>query len=65
MIARVRFENGRAVGDYEVFATGFWERGEDTALVWGRPAGLAIAGDGSLLIADDVGGVIWRIGYKP
>ena len=27
MIARVRFENGRAVGDYEVFATVFWERG--------------------------------------
>ena len=63
MIARVPFENGRPAGDYEVFATGFWERGEKTAHVWGRPAGLAVAADGSLLIADDTGGVIWRISY--
>jgi len=65
MIARVRFDKGRPVGDYEVFATGFWERGDTTAEVWGRPAGLAVAADGSLLIADDMGGVIWRISYEP
>lgn len=66
MIARVPFENGRPAGYYEVFATGFWQRGEKIAQVWGRPAGLAVAGDGSLLIADDIGGVIWRVSYlKP
>ena len=64
MIVRVPFENGRPAGYYEVFATGFWERGENTAQVWGRPAGLAVAADGSLLIADDIGGVIWRISYQ-
>ncbi len=64
MIARVPFENGRPAGYYEVFATGFWQRGESTASVWGRPAGLAVAADGSLLIADDIGGVIWRISYQ-
>ena len=64
MIVRVPFENDRPVGHYEVFATGFWERGEKTAQVWGRPAGLAVAGDGSLLIADDIGGVIWRVSYQ-
>ena len=65
MIARVPFVNGRPAGHYQVFATGFWERGERKAEVWGRPAGLAVAADGSLLIADDIGGVIWRISYEP
>lgn len=30
---------------------------------WGRPAALAVARDGSLLVADDTGGTIWRISY--
>ena len=30
----------------------------------GRPAALAVAKDGSLLVADDTGGTIWRISYK-
>jgi glucose/arabinose dehydrogenase len=34
------------------------------ALVWGRPAGLAVAQDGSLLIADDVAQVVWRVSYR-
>ena len=29
----------------------------------GRPAALAVAKDGSLLVADDTGGTIWRISY--
>ncbi len=63
MIARVPFEGARPVGHYESFVTGFWAAGERTARVWGRPAGLAVAADGSLLIADDVGQVIWRVHY--
>ncbi len=63
MIVRVPFENGRPVGRYEAFATGFWASGERRARVWGRPAGLAVAADGSLLIADDTGGAVWRVSY--
>lgn len=53
-VIRVPFRNGRPEGWYENFAVGFWTKGSRTARVWGRPAGLAIAKDGSLLIADDV-----------
>jgi glucose/arabinose dehydrogenase len=31
----------------------------------GRPVGLAIAKDGSLLVADDVADAIWRVSYRP
>jgi glucose/arabinose dehydrogenase len=37
--------------------------GVNRAEVWGRPAALAVAKDGSLLVADDTGGTIWRITY--
>jgi glucose/arabinose dehydrogenase len=30
---------------------------------WGRPAGLTVAADGSLLIADGTGGGVWRLSY--
>ena len=43
--------------------TGFWAAGERRAEVWGRPAALAVAKDGSLLVADDTGGTIWRVSY--
>ena len=63
-VVRVPFKDGRPEGYYENFATGFWASGEQRAEVWGRPAALAIAKDGSLLVADDTGGTIWRISYK-
>lgn len=62
-VVRVPFKNGRPQGSYENFAVGFWSKGRSPARVWGRPAGLAIARDGSLLIADDVDQSIWRISY--
>ncbi len=46
---------GRPAGDYETFATS--EKGP-TSL---RPAGLAVGPDGSLYIADQSSGTIWRI----
>lgn len=65
-VVRVPFKNGRPVGTYENFVTGFWN-GDDkpgsSAHVWGRPAGLAVTKDGSLLIADDAGKVVWRVSY--
>jgi glucose/arabinose dehydrogenase len=63
-IVRVPFKDGHPEGWYENFATGFWASGEQRAEVWGRPAALAVAKDGSLLVADDTGGTIWRISYK-
>ncbi len=66
-LVRVPFRNGRPAGGYENFITGFREGGEapgKPARVWGRPAGLAVMRDGSLLIADDVGKVLWRVTYS-
>lgn len=60
----VPFKGGRPSGGYDNFAVGFWHAGTDRAQVWGRPAGLAIAKDGSLLIADDGAGLVWRVSYK-
>ena len=62
-IVRVPFKDGRPEGYYENFATGFWASGEHRAEVWGRPAALAVAKDGALLVADDANGTIWRIAY--
>jgi glucose/arabinose dehydrogenase len=62
-VVRVPFKDGRPEGSYENFVTGFWISGQQRAEVWGRPAALAVAKDGSLLVADDTGGTIWRIAY--
>ncbi|MGA8228864.1 MAG: PQQ-dependent sugar dehydrogenase [Xanthobacteraceae bacterium] len=62
-VVRVPFKDGKPEGYYENFATGFWISGERRAEVWGRPAALAIAADGALLVADDTAGTIWRITY--
>jgi len=60
-VAHVPFRDGKPTGDYEIFAAGFWVEGDNPPIVWGRPAGLAVLQDGSLIIADDVGGTLWRI----
>jgi glucose/arabinose dehydrogenase len=60
---RVPFQDGNPAGDYENLMIGFWAAGERRAEVWGRPAALAIAKDGSLLVADDTGNTIWRVRY--
>jgi glucose/arabinose dehydrogenase len=53
--------NGKADGSYEDFMTGFvTPNGE----VWGRPVGVAIAKDGSLLVSDDGGNVVWRVSHQ-
>ena len=65
-VVRVHLVNGKPENGYENFATGFWNgiaRPGEPAKVWGRPVGLAVAKDGSLLIADDVGNVVWRVTY--
>jgi glucose/arabinose dehydrogenase len=59
-IVRIKMRSGQATGEYEDFVTGFVGAGGD---VWGRPVGLLVANDGSLLISDDGSGTIWRVGY--
>jgi glucose/arabinose dehydrogenase len=51
-------QSGRASGEYEDFVTGFVL---DDGKVWGRPVGITVAPDGSLLVSDDGSGSIWRI----
>jgi glucose/arabinose dehydrogenase len=58
-IALVRVKDGKAVG-YESFASG-WLQGESA---WGRPADVLVLPDGSLLVADDHAGTIYRIAYR-
>ena len=62
-VVRVPFDKGRPLGWYENFVTGFRvdDRKRGRASVWGRPVGLAIAADGSLLIAADGDNSIWRV----
>ena len=62
-VVRVPFKNGRPEGSYENFMTGFWVSGTRRAEVWGRPAAIALAKDGALLVADDMSGTIWRVVY--
>jgi glucose/arabinose dehydrogenase len=58
----VPFTGGEAAGGYEDFLVG-WMLGEDSPEVWGRPVGLAVLKDGSLLVTDDGAGRIWRVTY--
>jgi glucose/arabinose dehydrogenase/mono/diheme cytochrome c family protein len=53
-------ESGHATGAYEDFMTGFVV---DNGHVWGRPVGVTVAPDGSLLVTDDGSKSIWRISY--
>ena len=56
----VPFKDGKPTGEVEDFLTGFMENAAENE-VYGRPVGVAVAADGSLLVADDSGGKIWRI----
>jgi len=59
-VIRVPLKDGHATGEYEDFMTGFVTADGD---VWGRPVGVAVAPDGSLLVSDDGGNCIWRVSY--
>ena len=57
-VIRARMKDGKPTGAYEDFMTGFVLNNET---VWGRPAGIAVAQDGALLVSDDANGTIFRI----
>lgn len=58
-VVHVAFENGRPVGRPRDILTGFLSADESQS--YGRPVGVTLGPDGSLLVADDVGDVIWRV----
>jgi glucose/arabinose dehydrogenase/cytochrome c2 len=59
-LVRVRMHNGQPTGDYEDFLTGFVV---DDMSVWGRPVATAELADGSLLLSEDGGNIVYRISY--
>jgi glucose/arabinose dehydrogenase len=58
-LIRVRMVDGHATGEYDDFLTGF----ATEAGAWGRPVGVAVAHDGSLLFTEDAHGTVWRVSY--
>lgn len=62
-IVRVPFAKpaGKAHGGYEDFVTGFVT---PEGNVWGRPVGITVAKDGSLLFSEDGNKTIWRVSYS-
>lgn len=61
-VIMVPVKNGAALGEYEDFLTGFVTSDGN---VWGRPVGVTVAKDGSLLVSDDGSNIIWRVTYSP
>ena len=59
-VITVPVTGGKATGVYQDFLTGFVLPG---GKVWGRPVGVVVAKDGSLLVSDDGSNTIWRVSY--
>jgi glucose/arabinose dehydrogenase len=59
-VVRLLGKDGKPTGVYEDFLTGFVV---DAKNVWGRPVGVGVLMDGSLLVSDDGSGSIWRVSY--
>ena len=59
-VVYVPFKNGKPTGRPQEFLTGFVA---DLAAnkVYGRPVGIVVLPDGSLLVTDDAGNTIWRV----
>jgi glucose/arabinose dehydrogenase len=55
----VPFANGRPSGPPRDILSGFLA--PDERVSYGRPVGVTLGADGSILVADDVGDVIWRV----
>jgi len=54
----IPFANGRPQMPAQEFLTGFLNAKNE---IQGRPVGVAVDSRGALLVADDVGGVVWRV----
>ncbi len=62
-VVRIPMKNGKPEGGYENFMTG-WVTTSEKQDVWGRPVGLTMMKDGSLLVVDDAANKVWRVTYK-
>jgi glucose/arabinose dehydrogenase len=58
------FKDGRPSGKPEDFLSGFIADAAK-AEVYGRPVGVTMLPDGSLLVADDTSNTIWRVSANP
>ena len=58
----IPFKNGRPQSGPQDFLTG-WLLDSKSTDVWGRPVGLLLLKDGSMLVSDDGGRKIWRVSY--
>jgi glucose/arabinose dehydrogenase len=58
-VVHVAFEQGKPIGKPETVVSGF--HSDDEKKLFGAPVGLTQDQDGALLIADDVGNVVWRV----
>jgi glucose/arabinose dehydrogenase len=59
MVIFVPFANGHPAGPPRDILTGFLA--PDERVSYGRPVGVTLGPDGAVLVADDVGNVIWRV----
>jgi glucose/arabinose dehydrogenase len=59
-LLRIHFQNGAPVSASD-FLTGFQL---DDGSRWGRPAGIVVAPDGSLIISDDQTGLLYRVALQ-
>ncbi len=59
-IIYVPIKDGKSAGEYDDFMTGFVTDAQD---VWGRPVGMTVDLQGSLLMVDDGANRLWRIRY--
>src|SRR5690606_26164995 len=60
-VVQVPIVNGEPTGEYIDFLTGFIAPDGNP---WGRPVGLAVLQDGSLLLSDDGANLVYRISYS-
>jgi glucose/arabinose dehydrogenase len=58
----VPFDNGKPSGEPVDVLTGFLS---EDGKARGRPVGVALDKQGALLVADDVGNVVWRVSAQP
>jgi glucose/arabinose dehydrogenase len=60
-VVLVPLKKGHAEGSYQDFLTGFVT---PTGECWGRPVGVTVANDGSLMVTDDGSNSIWKVSYE-
>jgi len=58
----IPFANGQPQNRPQAFLSGFLNKNQE---IQGRPVGVTVDRKGALLVADDVGGIVWRVTPTP